>query len=153
MKLLLPLSVFLFSAISAFACSCETYGQPRADAKEYYTKKFRGAIFVGTIKAFKHDPAAGLGGLTWSELSVEIDEYWLGVSKPLVTVLTDGPNSSCFQDWKTGTKSFFIATEHNGRLYRAICDLANWGGDYPSVKWADYTTEILGQSKRLSKPK
>lgn len=143
----------LLSAGNAFACHCETYGQPRKDAKEYYRKKFDGAIFTGTIKEIKHDPADALGGLTYSELLIEVEQYWLGAIKPEVTLLVYGPNGTCWQGWKVGEKHFFVASKFNGRLYHSMCDLANWGGSYPSSKWSDYTRKILGPPKSFAKPK
>lgn len=123
---LLPLLITFFAAYEVRACSCETYGQPRKDAREYYTKKFDGAIFIGTIKAIKHDPAADSGGITMSKLTVEVDEYWRGVTNQILTVHVVGPNTSCSVDWKVGTKMFAIASRYKGQLYRSDCDLANW---------------------------
>jgi hypothetical protein len=122
-------------------------GNHRADAKEYYRKKFNGAIFTGTIKEIKHDPEANSGGITFSELRIEVGQYWLGVTKPDIVLLTHGPNTSCWVDWKLGEKYFFIASNINGRLYRSMCDLANWGGNYPNSVWSDYIRKILGPSK------
>lgn len=149
--LALPLLIVLLGTTRILACSCETFGQPRRDAREYYTKKFGGAVFTGTIRAIKHDPAAASGGITTSSLTVEVDEYWLGVTEPLLTVLTYGPNTSCSINWKIGTKDFFIASKYDSRLYHADCDLANWGARYPSAKWADYTLKVLGRAKRFPK--
>jgi hypothetical protein len=150
--LLLPLFTILVMGYEVYACSCETYGQPRKDAREYYTKKFDGAIFTGTIKAIKHDPAADSGGITMSKLTVEVDEYWRGVTNQLLTVHVFGPNTSCSVDWKVGTKMFVIASRYKGELYRSDCDLVNWGGYYPEAKWADYTRRTLGRARRFRKP-
>lgn len=150
--LLAIVAIFLVAG-SANACSCETYGQPRKDAKEYYRKKFDGAIFTGTIKEIKHDPAADSGGITYSELRIEVDQYWLGVIKPDIVLLVPGPNTSCWVDWKLGEKDFFVTSYSNGRMYHSMCDLANWGGNYPSSKWSDYTRKILGPAKSFAKPK
>ena len=144
--------VLIFGTQQTFACSCETNDQPRKDAREYYTKIFDGAIFTGTIKAI-NNPATADGGITMSELSVEVDEYWLGVTTKTVSVLVFGPGTSCSNDWKVGTKTFFIASRYKNLLFMAICDLANWGGDYPNAKWAEYTYKTLGPSKRFPKPK
>ncbi len=152
--------LYLFSIATVFivvgranACSCETYGQPRKDAKEYYRKKFDGAIFTGTIKEIKHDPAVDSGGITFSELWIEVDQYWLGVTKSDIVLLVMGPNTTCWVDWKLGEKYFFIGSNLNGRLYNSMCDIANWGGDYPNSKWSDYTRKILGRSKSFPKNK
>lgn len=145
----LSLLTILLASYESYACSCETYGQPRKDAEQYYKKKFDGAIFTGTIKAIEHDPTADAGGITMSQLTIEVDEYWLGVSKQLLTVHVAGPNTSCSIDWKIGTKMFVIASRFDGRLYRSDCDLANWGGFYPDAKWAGYTLRTLGRAKRF----
>lgn len=145
--------IFMFSASTVKACSCETYAQPRKDAKEYYRKKFDGAIFTGTIKGIIHDPAADAGGITFSELRIEVDQYWSGVTNPNIVLLVLGPNSSCWVDWKLGEKHFFVASKSNGRLYRSMCDIANWGGNYPGSEWSDYTRKILGPSRSFPKTK
>ncbi|MFZ1700073.1 MAG: hypothetical protein WBO10_09450 [Pyrinomonadaceae bacterium] len=144
----------LFLVTVAHACSCESYGEPRSDAKEYYTTKFKGAIFTGTLRKITHDPARDSGGITFSELLIEVDQYWLGVTKLEMTVLVPGPNTSCWFSWKTGQKSFFIAAEFGGRLYDSYCDRANWGGGKGSgTTWEDYTLSVLGKAKNFGKPK
>jgi hypothetical protein len=150
---LLALVVGFLAVTNADACSCETYGQPRKDAKDYYQKKFDGAIFTGTIKEIKHDPNSDSGGITYSELRIEVDQYWLGPVKEDVVLLVPGPNTSCWLDWKLGKKKFFVASNSNGSSYYSICDVANWGGTYPSSKWSDYTRKILGSAKSFPKGK
>ena len=153
------LNVFvLFLAVSlvpenVFACSCETYGQPRTDAGEYYTKKFNGAIFTGTIASIKHDPASDSGGITYSELTVDVDQYWLGVTDARTAILVPGPNTSCSVDWKLGEKGFFIASNVHGRLHYAACDIANWRPDNSETEIVDYTTNLLGKPKSFPKAK
>lgn len=140
--------VLLFYS-SSYACACETYRVPRADAKQYYLKEFRGAIFTGTVKSIEHDPAKDSGGITYSKLLIDVDRYWLGVSKPETTVFVAGPNTSCWFDWKLGQKSFFIAKRLKGGLFYSPCDVLNWGGTQGSVEWEDYTKRVLGNSKRF----
>lgn len=143
--------VLIFGTQQTFACSCETDDQPRKDAREYYTKIFDGAIFTGTIMAISDDPESTKGGITMTELSVEVDEYWVGVTKKDLTVLVYGPGNTCSTEWKVGTKTFFIASRYNGRLYRALCEIANWGGYFPDANWKEYTYKTLGQSKTFRK--
>lgn len=155
-RYLLYLPAFLTILVwanGALACSCETYGQPRKDAQEYYRKKFDGAIFTGTIKEIKNDPAAAAGGITFSELRIDVDQYWLGVAKPNVAVFVYGPDTSCWADWKAEEKAFFIASNHDGRLYYSVCEVVNWVGSYPDSDWSDYTRKVLGPPKSFLKNK
>lgn len=148
--------VLVFCSVAAHnvsACSCPTYGEPRHDAKEYYGKKFKGAIFTGTIKEIIHDPKSEDGGITFSQLRIEVNKYWRGVNKPVVTILAVGPNTSCWFDWKLGQTDFFIAAKEGAHLYYSYCDLANWGGSYPNRVWLDYTNKILGRPKSFTRKK
>lgn len=152
--------VFVLSVIGPFilhgeaiACSCESYGQPRGDAKKYYRTVFDGSIFTGTIIEIKHDPRADDGGITYSELQIEVEEYWLGVKNSTLSVFVAGPNTSCYVDWKVKQKTFFIAQRMDGKLYYSNCDLANWGGTYPKSDWSKYTNTILGKPQKFAKTK
>ena len=142
--------LFVIASMNAFGCSCETYGVPRKDAKEYYTKKFDGAIFLGTVASIKHDPKSNEGGITFSELTVNVSQYWRGVTKPTFALLVAGPNTSCWFDWKVGEESFFIVDENR---YLSICELANWKPSDSKSPITEYTTELLGKSKSFTKPK
>lgn len=144
---MLLFAVGILAALDVSACSCETYGMPRSDAKEYYGTKFKGSIFTGTVKEIIHDPKSDDGGITFSQLLVEVDQYWLGVDKAVTTVLAPGPNTSCWFDWKVGQTDFFIASFSKDGLYFSHCDLANWGGSYSQKGWLDYTNKILGRPK------
>ena len=157
-KVLLRISplilVLLLAPANTFACSCETYGQPRTDAGEYYTKKFNGAIFTGTIASIKHDPASDSGGITYSELTVDVDQYWLGVNKPSIVLLVAGPNTSCWVDWKIDSEGFFIGSKEDyGRLYYSYCDVANWKFGDSESSLIEYTTNLLGKAKSFPKRK
>jgi len=149
LRLLLLLSTMFLATTGVMACSCETYNQPRPDAREYYRKKFHGAIFTGTIQAVRNEPE-GSAGITTTELTVEVDEYWAGVTKPFLTILSVGAES-CGLEWRIGKKAFFIAEKYDGQLYESMCERANWGGQYPEAKWTSYTLKVLGRAKRFPK--
>jgi len=144
--------VLLLPSAKTFACSCESYGTPRKDAKEYYTKKFDGAIFNGTVASIKHDPAYDEGGITFSELTINVNQYWLGVNSPTIVLLVPGPNTSCWFDWKIGQEALFIASKYEGNLQLAICDLANWKPSNSEANLDEYTTGLLGKPKSFPKP-
>jgi hypothetical protein len=141
------------AAIDTHACSCNSYGVPRKDAKEYYAKKFDGAIFTGTVASIKHDPAFEDGGITFSDLTVNVNQYWLGVTKPTVVLKVHGPNSTCWFNWRVGDERFFVAGESDGIFYDAYCDLANWMPFNSKVSFAEYTTSLLGKPKSFTKSK
>jgi hypothetical protein len=143
----------LLAPASTFACSCETYGVPRNDAKEYYTKKFDGAIFTGTVASIKHDPASDSGGVTYSELTINVDQYWLGVNGPKIVLLVPGPNTSCWLDWKNGQENFFIGSNYEGKLHFALCDRLNWKPSDSKADLTEYTTRLLGKPKSFPKPR
>ena len=145
--------LLVIAAVDALACSCETYGEPRKDAKEYYTKKFDGAIFTGKVLSMKHDPAYEAGGITESELTIGVDQYWLGVKTPTVILMVSGPNTSCWFDWKVGEEGFFVAGKFRGTFYLAFCDQANWMPYDSNVSVQEYTTKLLGKPKSFPKPK
>lgn len=155
-KILLRISplflVLLLAPANTFACSCETYGEPRKDAKDYYTKKFNGAIFTGTVASIKHDPASDAGGITFSELTINVNQYWLGVSSPTIVLLVPGPNTSCWLDWKSGQEDFFIGSNYEGKLHLALCDWANWKPSDSKANYTEYTTGLLGKPKSFPKP-
>ena len=144
--------VLLLTPASTFACSCETYFTPRKDAKEYYTKKFDGAIFNGTVASIKHDPASDAGGITFSELTINVNQYWLGVSNPTIVLLVPGPNTSCWMRWKAGQEDFFIGSNYEGKLHFALCDLVNWQPSDSKADLTEYTTNLLGKPKSFPKP-
>jgi len=147
------LTLLLIGAMDTYACSCETYGQPRKDAREYYTKKFKGAIFTGTVESIEHDPAYEGGGITYSKLKIAVDQFWLGVRTRSMLIEVPGPNSSCWFGWKTGQEGFFIAETFEGGLQYAGCDVANWRPSNSKTTLTDYTTKLLGKPKSFPKPK
>jgi hypothetical protein len=140
--------VLLLAPASTFACSCETYFTPRKDAKEYYTKKFDGAIFTGTVASIKHDPSNGGA----SELTINVNQYWRGVSGPTVVLVVFGLTTSCWADWKTDQDGFFIASNHEGTLHYDLCDVANWKPIDSKLNLTEYTTRLLGKPKSFPKP-
>jgi hypothetical protein len=147
------LFLFMIASLDALACSCETYGQPRKDAKEYYTKEFKGAIFTGTVESIEHDPAYEGGGITYSKLKIVVDQYWLGVLTPSMLIEVPGPNTSCWFGWKTGQEGFFIAEAFEGGLQYAGCDVANWKPSNSKATLEAYTAKILGKPMSFPKPK
>lgn len=150
------LTVLLFIAlVDAYACGCETYREPRKDAREYYTEQFGGAIFTGTVVSIKHDPKHDEGGITYSDLIVNVNQYWLGVTKPTLVLKVSGPNTSCWLDWKVGEEHFFVVKNSHGALYYAYCDRLNWTPFIASKsELVEYTTNLLGKKPRsFPKPK
>jgi hypothetical protein len=153
---LLLLTLPLVSS-NIYGCACFTYGTPRRDAKEYYSDKFDGAIFTGRVTSIKHIPAADEESLEYSELTIKVNEYWLGVSSPKIVLLTSGgPKSSCWKSWKigkVGRQVFFISNKIDGRLYYSYCDVANWNFGSSDEDFIKYTTGVLGKPKSFQKPK
>jgi len=138
-------SVIAAFATSVMACSCETYGKPRSDAKDYYLTKFNGAIFSGTVTSVKNEPDNG--GITLSEVSFDVDTSWVGVKKRVVVIKTFGPGTDCSPGLTVGTKTFIIAGRHDRTLFFSACELVNWPGSYPNTEWSDYTSKTLGKGR------
>jgi hypothetical protein len=142
-------ALLVIASADAFACSCDTYGQPRKDAKEYFTKEFDGAIFTGTVLSIKHSPEA----FAQSELTMAVDQFWLGVKSPTIKLLVSGPDS-CWYGWKLGQPRFIIARNFDGTLVSAVCDMENWMPFNSNEKLPEYTTNLLGiKPKSFPKPK
>jgi hypothetical protein len=146
-------ALLVIAPATAFACHCDTYGEPRKDAKEYYTKKFDGAIFTGTVTSIRHDPKYDQGGITDSELTIRVDQHWLGVTKPTMVLRVHGPYSTCWFNWKVGDERFFIAVRWKGIFYDAFCDRANWMPSNSDLSLEEYTTKLLDKPKSFPKPK
>jgi len=130
-------------------CQCQTYNQPRTDARSYYTTKFDGAIFTGTITAIRSE--ANAAGIASDEIEVSVDEQWRGIATQ--TVIVRSPDASCGIHRKVGEKDFFIASRGQDGLSLALCDLANWGAQYSAPGWRAYTERILGKPGSLHKRK
>jgi hypothetical protein len=87
-------------------------------------------------------------------LTINVDQYWIGVSNPSIVLLVAGPNTSCWVDWKVNSEGFFIGSkEDNGRLYYSYCDMANWQSFNSDTEIVDFTINLLGKPKSFRKPK
>jgi hypothetical protein len=130
----------IFTSV-ANACGCFSIEQPVEKVRAYYKNNFNGAIFTGKIKGIRDLPVTTdyHSSLPLSELTIEVDEYWLGVDKPVIKVLTIGGLSSCAVKWETDRTQFFIVYRDKQGLHAGMCDLSSWRGRYPDKEWSDYT--------------
>lgn len=138
----------IFTSV-ANACGCVSIEQPIEKVRVYYKNNFNGAIFTGKIKSIRDVPVAtgDQSSLPLRKLTIEVDEYWLGVDKPVIKVLTIGGLSLCAVKWETDRTQFFIAYRDKQGLHVGMCDLSSWRGRYPDKEWSDYTLEVLGPAK------
>ena len=157
-KLIICIGVFfvLSNATNiARACGCPSVGQPLDKLRAYYKESFSGAVFTGKIRTVRDAPGIGVGDFNFalSEVVIDVDLYWLGVSEPVVTAYTLAKGTSCSVEWETGKNLFFIASRQNDRLHIGMCDLSSWIGRYPDKEWSDYTEQVLGPAKSFIKTK
>jgi hypothetical protein len=148
------LLTFLLFAPALMACTCVTIGIEDEKARAYYRDLFKGAVFTGKITSIRElSPIDVRETITFPlrELTIDVEQYWLGVTDPVIKVVTTGANTSCTMEFPLGETRFFIADVWEGRLNFGMCSLSNWRGRFPDKGWSDYTQKILGAPKTFPK--
>ncbi len=162
-KLSLLFVLFLVCSSVVIACVCQPPPYMSEEMlKDYYQRRFSGAVFTGKIKSIVVIPGSPrpkvknerfpLVELQRVELLIDVEQFWLGVDSREIKITTLG-ESSCAGGWKKDVTEFFIATRREGKLHIDACDFNYliWKGTYPNKEWADYTFKILGPSKAFPK--
>jgi hypothetical protein len=127
MKIIIILLISIFSIAlfsqNTFACECswENPKMSKAEAKNFYLKNFNGAVFKGKVIEVKEELIDWDTEQTpFRKITVEVEEYWVGVNKPQMTIYT--MNGGCGLDFEKGKQYFFAPSIYKERLVSMVCD-------------------------------
>ena len=156
-------SLIVFGYTTSFACSCapipllranETPEERWSAKRNYLLKEFKGAAFVG--KVTKREPVL-LNRAPYYRYTIDVTEYWRGVSSPKVIVFGEADTSfdmsvgftSCGFRVQKGKSFFFTPVEYQrGVLEIQLCDYAGGAGELDGYKIADLR-RAFGDSTRF----
>jgi hypothetical protein len=161
-KLVLTALFFLFAGVfvpEARACSClksdETEKDPqkiRESVRNFYRNEFKGAVFTGRVlkvekvgRKIDDDFVA-----TENKVTVEVDKYWVGSVRPVMTVYT-GTGGDCGVNFVPGGRYFFYPHSSEGRLRAGICDYVSNAAMEANAESVKNFSEILGPAKTFRK--
>ena len=112
---LLSIAILVFTADTAFACTC---APPQSPAQEL---KRATAVFSGkVIKIKRHNKAAGTFATV--EAVFKVGRVWKGVDEKTVSVFTSSMSSACGYGFKKGSTYLVYAyANEEGKLSTSIC--------------------------------
>ncbi|MGB7069260.1 MAG: hypothetical protein WBD22_07175 [Pyrinomonadaceae bacterium] len=160
MKKIVQFSIFLtaigLAHVSVMACMCpgvnpEMYPPDIDASRTYYRKEFKGSAFTGKVVSSKEASGIFQSGESIQEVTVEVDRYWFGVKRRIITIYTPLDRSGCWTPFVENESYFFIPTNEKNILYLGVCTYSTFNRKADG-NYVDFMEDMFGKGKRF-KPK